>query len=165
MYRPDTIGDAGNVQERNAARPALSPREADVLELLRLGLGNKAIADRLGISHDTARRYSSRVKHKTHVHSATALPSLAWADEYDWLDHIDLHDQQPSEAELRVLRLLCQGHGSKQIARALGISPRTVEKHRERLLRKFQLQSTRQLTAWLAARYANCGMANSSDET
>jgi DNA-binding NarL/FixJ family response regulator len=135
------------------------------VELLRLGLGNKAIADRLGISHDTARRYSSRVKHKTQVPSVTALPSLSWAGERDWLDQIDFRERQPSEAEMRVLRLLCRGHGSKQIARTLDLSSRTVEKHREHLLRKFQCRSTRQLTAWLASQYAKCGIADSSDES
>ncbi|MGU7770064.1 response regulator transcription factor [Burkholderia sp. MR1-5-21] len=145
--------------------PALTPREKEVMDLLRLGLSNKAIAARLGIGLDTARRHASRVKQKTRIPSVTALPCLDLPDEPDWLDRLDVVGSRLGKAEIRVLWLLCQGYSSKRIARELQISPRTVDKHREHLLRKFELQSTRQLTAWLAAQYAKCGMANSSEET
>ena len=41
--------------------------------------------------------------------------------------------------ELEVLRLVAAGLTSKQIARKLNISPRTVSKHRENMMRKLHL--------------------------
>jgi len=49
----------------------------------------------------------------------------------------------PREAE--VLRLVVQGLSNKEIAARLYISPRTVEKHLERLLRKHNARSRREL--------------------
>ncbi|KAA0998455.1 helix-turn-helix transcriptional regulator [Paraburkholderia panacisoli] len=144
---------------------SLTPREKEVLDLLRLGLSNRAIASRLEIGLDTARRYTSRVKQKTGVPSTFALPCFDLPDESDWPGELDLGGVRISETEMRVLRLLCRGHSSKHIGRVLQVSPRTVDKHRERLLRKFGLQSTRQLTAWIASRYAKCGIGKRSDES
>jgi DNA-binding CsgD family transcriptional regulator len=143
----------------------LTPREKEVLNLLRLGLSNRAIASRLEIGLDTARRYASRVKQKTGVPSTFALPCSDLPDESDWPGQLDLGGVQISEAEMRVLRLLCRGHSSKHIGRVLQVSPRTVDKHRERLLRKFRLRSTRELAAWIASRYAKCGIGKKSEES
>lgn len=41
-----------------------------------------------------------------------------------------------SARELDVLRLLAIGYGSKQVASALSISPKTVESHRSRIMLK-----------------------------
>ncbi|MEK7916780.1 helix-turn-helix transcriptional regulator [Burkholderia contaminans] len=144
---------------------ALTPRELEVLELLRLGLGAKQIATRLGIGSDTARRHSSRVKQKTHVFSTSALAAGSLVQDPGWLEQLDLHHFGVTGIERRVLQHLSDGGTSKQIARALGISHRTVDKHRENLLRKFGMQSTRQLTAWLVSQYAMCGISHSSDQT
>ncbi|MCA7970034.1 LuxR family transcriptional regulator [Burkholderia sp. AU18528] len=145
--------------------PALTPREKEVVDLLRLGFSNKAIAVHLGIGLDTARRHVSRIKRKTGVRSVIALPAGDLPDEPGWLERLDLGGIRLSPAESRVLRLLCQGHGSKQIARVLQVSPRTVDKHREHLLDKCGCKSTRQLVAWIASQYAKCGMANLSGES
>jgi DNA-binding CsgD family transcriptional regulator len=123
------------------------------------------IANHLGISLDTARRYSSRIKQKTKVFSAIALPCVELMEEQDWLASLDLGSISLSKAEMSVLRLLCRGYSSKHIARDLRISPRTVDKHREHVLGKFELRSTRQLAAWLASQYVKCGIENSSDKT
>ncbi len=47
--------------------------------------------------------------------------------------------------EREVLCLICNGHGSKAIAEALGISPKTVEFHRANLLQKTQAGTTAHL--------------------
>ena len=54
--------------------------------------------------------------------------------------------------EREVLRLLCRGRSSKEIARALAISPKTVEHHRASLLKKTGAHSTTRLV-WLATRH------------
>jgi DNA-binding CsgD family transcriptional regulator len=46
--------------------------------------------------------------------------------------------------------LLVKGKRSKEVAAALGISPRTAEGHRRQVLRKMEVSSTAELaTAWL----------------
>jgi DNA-binding CsgD family transcriptional regulator len=47
--------------------------------------------------------------------------------------------------ELDVLRLLAIGHGSKQVASALGISHKTVDQYRSRVMLKTNAQSVAQL--------------------
>lgn len=49
----------------------LSHRETEILEWLTKGLGNKEIADRLGLSTETIRVHLRRIYHKLHVHSRT----------------------------------------------------------------------------------------------
>jgi DNA-binding NarL/FixJ family response regulator len=49
----------------------LTKREADVLDLLAEGLGNKEIAARLGLSIDTVRAYLRTSYEKLHAHSRT----------------------------------------------------------------------------------------------
>jgi DNA-binding NarL/FixJ family response regulator len=49
----------------------LSSRETEILEWLTKGLGNKEIADRLGLSTETIRVHLRRIYNKLHVHSRT----------------------------------------------------------------------------------------------
>lgn len=55
-----------------------------------------------------------------------------------------------SPREREVVAQLAAGMTSKEIARLLSLSPRTVEMHRARLLRKLGVRSTAQLLAILA---------------
>ena len=50
--------------------------------------------------------------------------------------------------ELEVLQLIAEGKANKQIARGLGISIKTVEKHRQHLMRKLDLHDTAGLTRY-----------------
>jgi FixJ family two-component response regulator len=72
----------------------------------------------------------------------------------------DQRRQERSAARLRLARLtsrekevaglLVKGKRSKEVAVALGISPRTAEGHRRQVLRKMEVGSTAELaTAWL----------------
>jgi two-component system response regulator DctR len=66
-----------------------------------------------------------------------------------------------TEREKEVLELLRAGKTSKEIARALAISPRTAEAHRRNLLRKLGIGSVRELILRLAALgQGNPGSAN-----
>lgn len=53
-----------------------------------------------------------------------------------------------SRRELQVLTLIAEGNTNKQIAKQLEISVRTVETHRERVMRKLNAQGTAALTKW-----------------
>ena len=52
--------------------------------------------------------------------------------------------------EREIAQFLVAGRSSKQIARALGISPRTIDAHRARLLRKFKVGTPGELITRLA---------------
>jgi DNA-binding NarL/FixJ family response regulator len=50
-----------------------------------------------------------------------------------------------SERELQVLELVAQGSTNPQIGTRLGISPKTVARHRERIMGKLNLHSSTEL--------------------
>jgi RNA polymerase sigma factor (sigma-70 family) len=50
--------------------------------------------------------------------------------------------EELSARELQVLAAMVQGNSNKEIAQALGISPRTVEIHRGNMMRKLKARST-----------------------
>ena len=61
-------------QQPNPVAPAideLRPSERKILELLAMGLANKEIADRLGLSPGTVRWHLENIYSKLHVHSRT----------------------------------------------------------------------------------------------
>ncbi|GGA25497.1 PhnD/SsuA/transferrin family substrate-binding protein [Neptunicoccus cionae] len=52
-----------------------------------------------------------------------------------------------TQREEQVLKFVAQGHSTKEIAKELGISPKTVEFHRANLLKKFGARTSSQLVA------------------
>ena len=62
---------------RPAAGQPLTPREADIVRLVGLGLGNKDIAERLGVSVTTVRTHLNRVYGKLRSVSRIELALLA----------------------------------------------------------------------------------------
>ena len=54
---------------------------------------------------------------------------------------------QLTRREAQVLTMVRQGLTTKQIARSLGISPKTVEFHRGHLIRKFDVRNSVELAA------------------
>jgi DNA-binding NarL/FixJ family response regulator len=53
-----------------------------------------------------------------------------------------------SSRETEVLQLIAEGQANKQVAAELGISPKTVEKHRDHLMRKLDIHDTAGLTRY-----------------
>jgi len=47
-----------------------------------------------------------------------------------------------------VAQLVISGQSSKEIAKALGVSPATVRKHRENIFRRVGVHSAVELAAW-----------------
>jgi DNA-binding NarL/FixJ family response regulator len=54
--------------------------------------------------------------------------------------------------ELQVVKLIAEAHTSEQIARVLTISPRTVERHRENVMRKLGMRDRVELTRYAMRR-------------
>lgn len=57
-------------------------------------------------------------------------------------DHRDLPIIQLTDREREVLRLVVKGYTSKKMAGILCLSPRTVDHHRAKLLKKFKMKNT-----------------------
>jgi DNA-binding NarL/FixJ family response regulator len=53
-----------------------------------------------------------------------------------------------TDRERQVLTHIAQGHSNKAIARELGLSPKTIEKHRSNLMRKLQLHNAAAITMY-----------------
>jgi DNA-binding NarL/FixJ family response regulator len=64
------------------------------------------------------------------------------------------HDSKPAQLtsrEMEVLQLIAEGKANKQTAAELGIGIKTVEKHREHLMRKLDIHDTAGLTRYAIA--------------
>ena len=60
-------------------------------------------------------------------------------------DALEQHRAELTTREREVMDLLLQGQTNKLIAKSLGISPRTVEAHRQHILKKYNVNSVTQL--------------------
>lgn len=74
---------------------------------------------------------------------------VVWVVQPTGAQHPAALDLSPRERE--VAALLIKGQSAKQMARSLGLSPRTVEMHRGNLMKKYQAASTPVLVARLHA--------------
>lgn len=79
--------------------------------------------------------------------AAAPARQAVWA--FEPLRRPNAPTERLSSREREVVAHLAQGLSSKEIARLLQLSPRTVEMHRGRLLRKLGVRSTAQLLALL----------------
>ena len=122
------------------------------------GISNKAIAAQLGISVDTVRRHGARIMQKKLASTTSSIACQHLGARLDNALALSLPERLLTPAETRVVAFLCRGLSSKEIARALKISSRTVDKHRQHVLRKLGMHSTRQLTALVAGQYAKSGV-------
>lgn len=80
--------------------------------------------------------------------AAAPAREAVWA--FDRLTHAAQATAALSPREREVVAQLAAGLTTKEIARLLALSPRTIDMHRARLLRKFGVRSTAQLLAALA---------------
>ena len=73
------VASSGSDQEETASRfdEPLTPRELEVLNLIALGLPNKAIADRLGISDQTVKFHVAAIISKLGASNRTEAVRLA----------------------------------------------------------------------------------------
>lgn len=79
-----------------------------------------------------------------------AAPAREAVWSFEQIPHAAHSTAALSPREREVVAQLATGMTSKEIARLMSLSPRTVEMHRARLLRKLGVRSTAQLLAMLA---------------
>jgi two-component system nitrate/nitrite response regulator NarL len=79
-------------------------------------------------------------------------PGPSSSNDIDATSSEDRETGSLSRRELEVLVRIAEGNTNKQIADRLGISVRTVETHRENLMRKLGVQGTAALTKWAVSR-------------
>ncbi|QAY72203.1 response regulator transcription factor [Agromyces protaetiae] len=79
------------------------------------------------------------------VLDAFGAPAGETAAAPDELDRLSAREQE-------VMRLIARGYAYKEVASELFISTKTVESHVSAVLRKLQLSSRHELTAWASAR-------------
>jgi DNA-binding NarL/FixJ family response regulator len=67
------------------------------------------------------------------------------------LKGVSILGRELSSREREVLQLIAEGYVNKNIASTLSISKKTVEKHREHLMKKLNLHDTASLTRYAVA--------------
>jgi DNA-binding NarL/FixJ family response regulator len=76
-WEPQTRDDSGITPPTSSLAEPLTPREAEVLDLIAQGLTNQAIADQLFLSVGTVKSYTSHIYSKLHVSNRTAAVARA----------------------------------------------------------------------------------------
>ena len=125
----------------------LTSREKEVFEDLVVGHSNRVIADRLSISPRTVEIHRARVMKKMQAQSLPHLVRMV----LEIGKRAEQNKKMAPQAAQRIERLtsrekevfegLVVGHSNRVIADRLSISPRTVEIHRARVMKKMQAQS------------------------
>jgi DNA-binding CsgD family transcriptional regulator len=91
---------------------------------------------------------ASRSGHRRALNSALLRTSLAPLD----LDRVRRGERVPGQVltprEDVVVKLIAEGHSTKEIAAALTISPKTVERHRANILQKLGMRDRTELTRY-----------------
>jgi DNA-binding NarL/FixJ family response regulator len=92
-----------------------------------------------------------REVHKGHTYFSPTVAKRFHKRQQDSLDRKgqpNTNAVRLSSRELEVLQLIAEGDANKQIAESLSISIKTVEKHREHLMRKLDIHDTAGLTRY-----------------
>ncbi|CAG4903935.1 response regulator transcription factor [Paraburkholderia saeva] len=123
----------------------LTKRELQILALIAQGKNSYQIAGELEIAAFTVRKHRSNITRKFNLHTTAQLVSFSIKYSSPQIAiPSDIDITQPdslSKREKQILHTLSLGLTGKEIARNLGISPRTVGKHIENIKLKTQAQS------------------------
>ncbi len=149
LRKPDQLTRAGERPDGRSTH--LTAREFQVLRLIAKGLHNREIAARIHRSIKTVEKHRQNLHTKLSTHEVAGLTRQALA--------MGLMDQlrgsarglgkaakQLTPRELEVLKLVAQGSGNKWIASELGRSIKTVDHHRENIMKKLGIHEVASLT-------------------
>lgn len=136
-------------------RARLTRREVQVLRLVAKGLHNRQIAARIHRSIKTVEKHRQNLHTKLSTHEVAGLTryalSLGLMDKkVNRRAGLDKRAKQLTPRELEVLRLVAQGSGNKWIASELHRSIKTVDHHRENIMKKLNIHEVAGLTRYAA---------------
>ena len=131
----------------------LTVREVQILNLIVRGLRNRQIAARIHRSIKTVEKHRQNLHAKLSTNEAAGLTRLALT-----MGLVDAPDSEGQKAnskrkpltprELEILKMVAQGHCNKSIATELDRSIKTVDHHREHIMRKLGIHGVAGLTRY-----------------
>lgn len=128
----------------------LSAREAAVARMVADGASNREVAQLLHVTEHTVRAHVSRALAAFGVATRSALPAAIGASGEGEPGGTSVRPGLTSR-QREVAGLVAQGLGNEAIARALDLSPRTVERHVSDVLQRWQLPNRTALAhAWVS---------------
>ena len=157
--------DAENQQKRRAEQPIerygarteqgrtapLTSRERQILRLIAKGLHNRQIASKIHRSIKTVEKHRQNLHSKLSTHEVAGLTRHALA--LGLMDEprpspakLSKGSRQLTPRELEILKLVAQGSGNKWIASELRRSIKTIDHHRENIMKKLGIHEVAGLT-------------------
>lgn len=133
---------------------ALTRRELQVLAFIAKGLHNRQIAARIHRSIKTVEKHRQSLHTKLSTHEVAGLTRYALS-----IGLMDKTRRRPARLgrgkqltarELDILKLVAQGSGNKWIASELHRSIKTVDHHRENIMKKLGIHEVAGLTRYAA---------------
>lgn len=145
-----TISLPESVEHRRAR---LTARERQILQLIAKGLHNRQIAQKIHRSIKTVEKHRQSLHSKLSTHEVAGLTRQALAMGLTdcprrALRRLDRRGKQLTPRELEVLKLVAQGSGNKWIASELQRSIKTVDHHRENIMKKLGIHEVAGLTSY-----------------
>ena len=131
----------------------LTARELQILRLIVKGLHNRQIAARIHRSIKTVEKHRQNLHLKLSTHEVAGLTRHALtmgltAPSTRAQRRLEKEGKQLTPRELEVLKLVAQGSGNKWIASELHRSIKTVDHHRENLMKKLGIHEVAGLTSY-----------------
>lgn len=157
--RPDSVStDRLGTPDRitgtaEARKTRLTPREIQILKLIAKGLHNHQIAARIHRSIKTVEKHRQSLHTKLSTHEVAGLTrhavamGLAECSRFA-LRRLERRAKLLTRRELEILKLVAQGSGNKWIASELHRSIKTVDHHRENIMKKLQVHQVAGLTSY-----------------
>ena len=148
---PNAARQSGVSLAHRAKANQLTRRECQILRLIAKGLHNRQIAARIHRSIKTVEKHRQNIHAKLSTHEVAGLTRQALA--MGLLDKARPAGARPAHAvkqltrrELEVLKLIAQGSGNKWIASELQRSIKTIDHHRENIMKKLRIHEVAGLT-------------------
>lgn len=129
-------------------RRSLTARQRQIIELIGRQLSTADIAATLGIAASTVNKHRNHITQKLQLSTTARLTAYCVQTVHPARGAVP-HDGRLSLAvrEWQILQMLATGMTSKEMARHLALSPRTISEHRHRLMRRLDLHSMAALMA------------------
>jgi DNA-binding NarL/FixJ family response regulator len=149
MPRMTGLQAAAELSRRRPGLPILMlsmhDSEQYLYEALKAGASGYVLKS--GADHDLVDGCRAALRGEPFLYPAAMRRLIA-----DALAHAEEPEDPLTPRELQVLKLIAEAHTTDQIAQALVISPRTVERHRENILGKLGMRDRVELTRYAIRR-------------